>query len=98
MSIRETTVGASGRDTILDFSRSQDDRISLKAIDADTKAAGNQAFSFIGSGAFSGAAGELRTYSQGGDNFVAGDVDGNGIADFTINLGASTVVATDFLF
>ena len=92
---RFTTTG--GNDEITDF-LSGTDKIGLTEIDANSGVAGNQAFSFIGSGAFSGAAGELRTYSQGGDNFVAGDVDGNGLADFTINLGASTVVATDFLF
>jgi hypothetical protein len=32
----------------------------LATIDANTLVAGNQAFSFIGSAAFSGAAGQLR--------------------------------------
>ena len=38
----------SARDVIRDFSRAQGDDIDLSAIDANTKAAGNQAFSFIG--------------------------------------------------
>jgi serralysin len=65
-------------------------------IDANANTAGNQAFTFIGAAAFSGAAGQLRTYSQDGSNYVAGDVNGDGEADFTINLGAATAVGTDF--
>ncbi|MEA3012005.1 MAG: hypothetical protein QOD42_550 [Sphingomonadales bacterium] len=30
------------------------------------------------------AVGELRAYSQSGNFFLAGDVDGNGIADVTV--------------
>ena len=46
--ICETMVATSGLDTVHNFSRSQDDRIELKGIDADTKAAGNQACTLIG--------------------------------------------------
>ncbi len=53
------SVGA-GRDVIMDFSHAQGDRINLALIDANTKAAGDQAFHFIGGQAFSGVAGELR--------------------------------------
>ena len=84
----------SGNDRITDFVSGQD-KIHLTEIDANTGVAGNQAFAFIGNAAFSGA-GQLRTYSQGGDNYVAGDVNGDGAADFTINLGTATVVVTDF--
>ena len=58
--------------------------------------AGNQAFAFIGAAAFTGAAGQLRSYTSGGSNFVAGDVNGDGIADFTIATGASQAVLSDF--
>ena len=74
------------------------DKIRLTEIDANTGAAGNQAFTFIGNAAFSNVAGQLRTYTQGGDNFLAGDVNGDGVADFTINLGTATAAATDFFF
>ena len=86
-----------GKDKIADFV-SGTDKIGLTEIDANSTAAGNQAFTFIGNSAFSNVAGELRTYSAGGQNFVAGDVDGNGVADFTINLGTATAAATDFFF
>ncbi len=82
-------------DEILDFT-SGVDRIRLSEIDADSGVAGNQAFTFVGNSAFSGTAGELRTYSQGGDNYVAGDVNGDGLADFTINVNNANVVVTDF--
>ena len=39
----------------------------------------------------------IRTYSLAGDNFVAGDTNGDGIADFTINLHSGSAVVTDFI-
>ena len=71
-----------GTDRITDFKRG-DDEIDLSAIDAVTGGADN-AFTFIGAGAFTGDAGQLRSYSMGGDKFLAGDVNGDGVADFTI--------------
>lgn len=82
-------------DEITDFTSGLD-KIRISEIDANTGVAGNQAFAFIGNAAFSNVAGELRTYSQSGDNFVAGDVNGDGVADFTINVNNANVVATDF--
>ena len=59
------------------------DRIDLSRIDADELAEGNQAFHWIGNGAFSGeAAGELRAYQVEGGWFVEGDTNGDGEADF----------------
>jgi Ca2+-binding RTX toxin-like protein len=71
-----------GADRVTDFKHGQD-KIDLSGIDAVAGGADN-AFSLIGSGAFTGTAGELRAYSQSGSFFVAGDVDGDGLADFTI--------------
>lgn len=66
------------------------DVVSLSAIDADTLTAGNQAFSFIGSAAFSGAAGQLRYTVDGEGGHLAADVNGDGNADLEIlfTLGA----------
>jgi hypothetical protein len=56
---------------------------------------GNQAFIFIGGGAFSGTAGELRLSADGSGNFVAsGDVNGDGIADFKILFATPGVAVT----
>jgi serralysin len=82
-------------DTIVDFV-SGTDKIDVTAYDANTAVAGDQAFTFIGAAAFSGVAGQLRTYSANGDNFIAGDTNGDGIADMIVNINDSTVVVTDF--
>ncbi|WP_428428502.1 M10 family metallopeptidase C-terminal domain-containing protein [Pararhizobium sp.] len=82
----ESTLAATGRDSIFDFLASQGDRIDLSRIDANTKIAGDQAFSFINSSAFSGKAGELRYASSASDTYIYGDVNGDGKADFAIHL------------
>lgn len=69
-------------DLILDFTTS--DRIDLSAIDASTKSSKNQAFSFIGSKAFTNKAGELRYKAFSSETIVEGDVNGDGKADFSI--------------
>jgi serralysin len=81
-------------DTITDFA-SGVDKIRLTDIDANSAVAGNQAFTFIGNSAFTGAAGQLRSFTQGGENYLAGDVNGDGLADFTINTGAGAPVVGD---
>jgi Ca2+-binding RTX toxin-like protein len=84
-SVKDSTTSL-GRDTIYDFSASQKDKIDLSAIDARTDASGNQAFSFIGTAAFSGKAGELRYEKAPSDTYISGDVNGDKVADFTIRL------------
>ncbi|MGL4965434.1 MAG: beta strand repeat-containing protein [Inquilinus sp.] len=94
--VSESAVGAN-RDVITDFSQAQGDRIDLSPIDADTGTAGNQAFSFIGSGLFTGVAGQLRSITGGGQTVIAGDVDGDSVSDFHIALtGTFALVAGDF--
>jgi Ca2+-binding RTX toxin-like protein len=80
-------------DRILDFLPGTD-WIDLSRIDADSHAAGNQAFRWIGSNGFTGtnaaSAGELRAYQSGNSWFVEGDTDGNGAADFVIEVVTPT--------
>lgn len=83
-SLKDSTVAASGRDTVRDFSHKAGDRVDLKAIDASAKAGGNQAFKFIGDDAFHGKAGELRYEKTSSKTVVEGDVNGDGKADFAI--------------
>lgn len=84
-----------GADRITDFARGQD-KIDLREIDAVSGGADN-AFTWIGSAAFSGVAGQLRSYTSGGDKFLAGDVDGDGIADFTIQTNVLIISSDVFL-
>lgn len=74
------------RDVILDFSgsRKSGDKIDLSTIDARPASAPNDAFTFVGSNAFS-KAGDLRAVNVGGGRYeVSGDVNGDRQADFTI--------------
>jgi Ca2+-binding RTX toxin-like protein len=85
-------------DRIFDFSQSQGDRIDLSLTDAINGGADN-AFTFIGTGAFTGVAGQLR-FQQFGNSFtlVSGDTNGDGLADFAIRIdGLVTLVAGDFV-
>jgi Ca2+-binding RTX toxin-like protein len=97
-SIAQSVVGANA-DRITDFSHAQGDRIDLSAIDANSIAAGNQAFTFIGSGLYTGVAGQLRfAVSSPGVTAIAGDLNGDKISDFHITLtGTPTLVAGDFV-
>ncbi|WP_395674650.1 calcium-binding protein [Inquilinus sp.] len=95
--IADSTVGANA-DRITDFSHAQGDRIDLSLMDANTGAAGDQAFTFIGTGLYTGIAGQLRFAQKGGVTTIAGDVDGNGTSDFHIQLtGTIALVVADFV-
>ena len=90
------TIGQADR--ITDFSQADGDRIELKRVDAIAGGADN-AFTFIGTGNFSGAAGELRyrTLSDG-NTYIYGDTNGDRNQDFVIRLdGAVALTGADFL-
>jgi Ca2+-binding RTX toxin-like protein len=89
---------AASRDHILDFTPGTD-KIELGRVDANSNVAGDQGFTWIGSNAFSGVAGELRAFQSGGDWIVQGDVNGDGVADLVIALtlqGPTPLGAGDF--
>ena len=84
-------------DRITDFSKAEGDRIYLNLIDANSAAAGDQAFAFIGTGAFTGVAGQLRYSISGPDTVVQADVNGDTIVDMYIRLtGSIALAASDF--
>jgi Ca2+-binding RTX toxin-like protein len=94
------TVGDSGtttatRDVITDFTRGQD-MIDLSMIDARASVAGDQAFTFVSS--FTGAGGQVMASQSGGNTFVFADLDGDRVADLSIQLnGSLNLTASDFI-
>jgi Ca2+-binding RTX toxin-like protein len=74
-------------DTIVEFLPGED-LIDLSRIDANSHEAGDQAFRWIGSAAFTGAgassAGELRATLEYNNWMIRGDTNGDGTADFAI--------------
>ncbi|MET0270544.1 MAG: right-handed parallel beta-helix repeat-containing protein [Sphingomonas sp.] len=85
-------------DEIVNFDRTDKDKIGLSLIDAKTATAVDDKFAFIGTQGFHKVAGELRYEVRGRDSFVMGDTNGDGVADFTIKvIGHTSMLATDFL-
>jgi Ca2+-binding RTX toxin-like protein len=85
-------------DIIVDFSQMQGDKINLKAIDASSRADGDQKFDFIGDDAFSRKAGELRFEFDLDHTYIYGDTNGDKKADFVIKLDTTvTLTAGDFI-
>jgi Ca2+-binding RTX toxin-like protein len=70
------------RDRLVDFAPGED-RIDLSGIDA-VYGGGDDAFVLIGRAAFTGEAGELRWFASGALTIIAGDVDGDQLADFEV--------------
>ena len=82
-------------DSVADFTFAGGDRIDLSFIDADSLAANDQAFIYIGSAAFSGggalSAGQLRvTLTSPGQWRAQGDINGDGAADLQIDITSAT--------
>jgi serralysin len=99
----DTLVGGSGNDLfvfttlergdhIVDFARG--DHIDLRGLDANAGRAGDQAFAFIGSNAFSHVAGQLRYDGT----TLSGDTNGDGIADFTVAIDNHAAITSGDLF
>ena len=83
-------------DTITDFLRGSD-RIDLSQLDANKATSADNAFKFIDTQNFHKVAGELRYDIVGGDAYVYGDVNGDGVADFKLIVkGMSALSVSDF--
>jgi Ca2+-binding RTX toxin-like protein len=98
-----TTLGDFGsggtNDRISDFNRADGDKLDLTGVDANSNLANDQAFTFLGAGAFTHLAGELRATATASGNIVQGDVNGDGVADFTfVVVGPASLVSGDFFF
>lgn len=94
----QDSVTARDFDEIFDFV-SRQDRINLRSIDANSNTARNDAFSPIWSADFSKKAGELQIKAYGTGTLVSGDVNGDGLPDFSIMVyGVAKLLSTDFNF
>jgi len=103
--VEEMGMTRSTRDRIKDFTH-RSDRMDVSTIDANGAAAGDAAFSLLAAkgAAFTGAGAELRWYrvNREGDahdrTIVEGDVNGDGKADFRIELsGLIKLTDVDFV-
>ncbi|AEQ52571.1 M10 family metallopeptidase C-terminal domain-containing protein [Pelagibacterium halotolerans] len=103
--VAHSSPGTADRDVIADFTQGED-TIDLSLIDANTTTSGNQAFIFLASvgTAFTGLAAELNFAFEdidGTENdrtIVAGDVNGDQVSDFSIELnGLIQLTAADFI-
>ncbi len=91
---------ASTRETVAHFD-SGSHVLDFKAVDANGAGAGNGTFVFVGTDAFSGVAGELRYEVVNGPGvtgdriLIEGDVTGDAVADFRIQLTNFQTLVTD---
>jgi Ca2+-binding RTX toxin-like protein len=93
LTLSDSVVGTN-RDVIMAFSQAEADRVDLATIDANSRLAGDQAFSFIGGASFGRIAGQLRF--AGG--VLQADVNGDAQADMEIAIqGVSSLLAADFI-
>jgi Ca2+-binding RTX toxin-like protein len=91
VSIKDSGTTAATRDFITDFTSA--DVIDLSGIDANTKVAGDQAFTFLGTNvAFDGVAGRLVAHFSTAGQIIEGDVNGDKKADFSIEFSDPTHV------
>ena len=85
-------------DRVTDFSQREGDLLDVAGIDAKTDTDVLDAFRFIGTREFGKNAGELRYEIAGSQTRVSGDTDGDGRADFTLQLtGKFRLDARDFV-
>ncbi|WP_454713916.1 cadherin domain-containing protein [Caulobacter segnis] len=90
------TVAEAQGDVITDFVRGTD-IIDLSTIDATPAYSQTDNFTWLGTGAFTNSAGQLRYAVTAEGVVVSGDVTGDGVADFNITLlGLTTLAAGDF--
>ena len=95
--ITESTVAVAGRDLITDFNETATDRIDLSTIDANSVLGGNNAFSFIGTAAFTGL-GQIRAFASGANTIVDINTTGSTAPDMRIFLtGLHVLDAADFV-
>lgn len=91
LSAEDTGRKPSGADVIRDFEAG--DLIDLSSVDANTRQAGVQGFTFVLDSPFSRSAGELRFYA----GYLLGDRNGDGDTDFAIAVTGTLAAINDAL-
>ena len=98
LSVSDSQVGAA-RDILTDFSPGFD-KIDLSRIDANTTIAGDQAFTFVGTGAI-GIGCQVNYFISGSSLIVQAEIEGDGNLNvdmqIQLNGGLSAIAATDFI-
>jgi Ca2+-binding RTX toxin-like protein len=98
---KNESVKGVNRDVIIDFSGvigGELDRIDLSTIDAKSGINGNQKFKFIGGQKFHDVKGELHIVKKVGFVVVEGDINGDGRADFQIEVdNVANLAKADFI-
>src|SRR6185436_4741977 len=97
-SVLESGVVFAQRDVINTYAHG--DKVDLSVVDANSKIAGNQAFAFVDH--FSNVAGQLQWDKTAPTGYlVQGDVNGDGAADFSLQIYAApnfgTIHGWDFI-
>jgi len=96
-STAETGVAGNEADVVTDFNRAQGDLLAFNLIDADETAAGNQAFTFIGTAPITGA-GQISFFTTDTDTFILLSTDADTAQEMTIRVqGVHQVDASWFV-
>src|SRR5262245_25518857 len=85
----ETGVAGNEADVIAEFNRTVGDRIDVSAVDAHEGVSGNQAFTFVGTGAITGAA-QISYFTTATDTYVLLSTDADTSQEMTIRVAGST--------
>jgi serralysin len=93
---RREGVAGNEADVIADFNRLAGDRFYVNAIDANETLAGDQAFTFIGTGAITGV-GQISYFTTATDTYILLSTDAGTSQEMTIRVaGVHTVDASWF--
>jgi len=93
---RETGRSKATADQVLDFRGKQGDRLDLRLVDANAKLKGDQAFTFIGKGAFT-KAGQVRYEKSGKDTWIHLNTDADGASEAVIRLKGAMDVSKGWI-
>ena len=86
-------MGSTLRDQIVGFEAGID-VIDLSLLDGDSTDAYADRFNFIGTAVFDNIAGQLR-FINGINTILQGDVNGDGLADFEVQLNATATISVN---